>query len=262
MDLGLKGKVAIVTGGSFGIGRAAATRFAEEGARVAIVARNAGDLERAATEISSETDGEVIAVAADVCDAAQVERMVEEVRKRFGRIDILVNNAGTGNANPFEEMDDDLLTDDLQLKLYGAVHCIRSALPALKEHGGAIVNVTTPAGKAAPAASVPTALSRAAGIALTKALSKEYAGDGIRVNTACVSYIRSRQNDRRWEARHEADSSYSLEQFYRDQAAAVPLGRVAEAREAGDVIVFLASDRASFVTGTAVNVDGGAAPTV
>ena len=113
---------------------------------------------------------------------AHVQAMVDRVSDHFGRIDILVNNAGTGNAYSFEAMDDDLLSEDLQLKLYGAVHCTRAVLPALKERGGVIINITTPAGKAAPGASVPTSLARAAGIALTKALANEYAGAGIRVN--------------------------------------------------------------------------------
>jgi NAD(P)-dependent dehydrogenase (short-subunit alcohol dehydrogenase family) len=262
MELGLSGQVAIVTGGSFGVGRASAERFAAEGARVAIVARNQGDLDTAAEQIRATTGGEVLAVAADVGKMEQVAAMAERVVEQFGGIDIVVNNAGTGNANSFEQMTDELLGEDLQLKLYGAVHCIRAALPALKERGGVIINITTPAGKAAPGASVPTSLSRAAGIALTKALSKEYAVYGIRVNTVCVSHIKSRQNERRWQKRHAEDPSYSLDQFWEDGGKVVALGRVAEAHEAGDVVVFLASERASFVTGTAINVDGGAAPTV
>ena len=262
MELDLQNRVAIVTGGSFGIGRAAAQRFAHEGARVAIVARNQADLDTAAAEIVAATGGEVLAVAADVGNMAQVQAMVDRVSDHFGRIDILVNNAGTGNAYSFEAMDDDLLSEDLQLKLYGAVHCTRAVLPALKERGGVIINTTTPAGKAAPGASVPTSLARAAGIALTKALANEYAGAGIRVNTVCVNNIRSRQNDRRWQSQHADDPSYTLEQFYQDGGKRIPLGRIAPAEEAGDVIVFLASARAAFVTGSAINVDGGSAPTV
>ena len=109
--------VAIVTGGSFGIGRAAAERFAGEGARVAIVARNQADLDTAAREITAASGGEVLAVSADVGNMEQVQAMAERVRSHFGRVDILVNNAGTGNAYPFEAMDDDLLGEDLQLKL-------------------------------------------------------------------------------------------------------------------------------------------------
>ena len=132
MDLGLQNMVAIVTGGSFGIGRAAAERFAREGARVTIVARNQADLDTSAREISAATGAEVLPVVADVGNMEQIQAMAERVRSHFGRIDILVNNAGTGNAYSFEEMDDDLLGEDLQLKLYGAVHCTRAVLPALK----------------------------------------------------------------------------------------------------------------------------------
>ena len=198
-----------------------------------VAPRNQADLDTAAEEIATATGAEVLPVAADVGAMEQIQAMAQRVRDHFGRIDVLVNNAGTGNAQPFEAMDDDLLGADLQLKLYGAVHCIRAVLPSLKERGGVIINITTPAGKAAPGASVPTSLSRAAGIALTKALANEYAAAGIRVNTVCVSNIRSRQNDRRWQRQHADDPSYTLEQFYQDGGKQIPLGRIAAAEGSG-----------------------------
>jgi NAD(P)-dependent dehydrogenase (short-subunit alcohol dehydrogenase family) len=123
--------------------------------------------------------------------------------------------------------------------------------------GGRIINITTPGGKAPAARSVPTSVSRAAGIALTKALSKEYAKDNILVNTVCIGLIKSGQHERRWQQANAQDPSLTLEAWYDNMGQNVPLGRVGEAREAGDLIAFLASGRTGFITGTAINIDGG-----
>ena len=260
MDLGIAGKVAIVTGGTHGIGRAAAERLSAEGAKVAIAARTQSDLDRVAAEISNATGQEVAGISTDVSDEASVRAMVEAVAARWGRIDILVNNAGTSSAAPFPDMSNERVMEDFTLKVMGAIYCTRHALPYLKRNGGAICNTTTPGGKAPGAGSQPTALSRAAGISLTKAWSKEFAADGVRVNTVCVGVLKSRQHYRRWEANQRPD--YTLEDHYQNSGARVPLGRVGEASEAGDVIAFLCSERASYVTGASVNVDGGTSPVV
>ena len=128
--------------------------------------------------------------------------------------------------------------------------------------GGRIINITTPGGKAPAAGSVPTSVSRAAGIALTKEMSKDYAKDNILVNTVCIGLIKSMQHERRWETANEKDSSLTLDAWYEDMGKRVPLGRVGETREAGDLITFLVSDRAAFITGVSVNIDGGASPVV
>lgn len=262
MDLGMRGKVAIVTGGSEGIGRAAAARLAAEGARVALVARTQSDLDRVAAEMTASSGVEVIGIAADVAEEAAVVAMVGAVVERWGRVDILVNNAGTSSASRFERMTDEQVLEDFNLKVMGAIHCVRHALPHLKQTRGAICNTTTPGGKAPRAGSQPTALSRAAGISLTKTWSKEFAADGVRVNTVCVGLLKSRQHERRWAAARERDGDYTLDDHYAQMGQAVPLGRVGEAQEAGDVIAFLCSAAASYVTGAAVNVDGGSAPVV
>jgi NAD(P)-dependent dehydrogenase (short-subunit alcohol dehydrogenase family) len=262
MDLGVKGKVAIVTGGSEGIGRAAAERLALEGARVALVARTQTDLDRVAAEIARGSGSEVIGVAADVRDESSVRAMVQRVVDRWGRIDILVNNAGTSSASKFDDLTDEQLYDDFHLKVMGAIYCTRHALPHLKATRGVICNTTTPGGKAPGPASQPTALSRAAGISLTKTWSKEFAADGVRVNTVCVGLLKSRQHRERWARARDRDPGYSLEAHYERMGRTVPLGRVGEAREAGDVIAFLCSGVASYVTGTAINVDGGVSPVV
>ncbi len=263
MDLGLKGKVAIVTGGSEGIGKATALSLAQEGASVVIVARRKDVLEAAAQEIRNATRGAVLPVAGDVSSPADIQRVVDETVKAFGRIDILVNNAGTSAAMPFEQATDRDWTTDMDLKFYAAVRFSRLAAPHMRKVGGGrIINVTNLGGKAPGAASVPTSVSRAAGLALTKALSKDLAKDNILVNAVCIGFIKSGQNERRYHQLAAKDPSLTLNAFYQQTARArgAALGRAGEAREAGDVIAFLASERASYLTGIAVNIDGGASP--
>jgi len=261
MDLGLSGKVAIITGGSEGIGFASALSLSREGARVAIAARRPDVLEAAAERIRTETGGEVLAVPTDVRDEAQVRALVQRVAEQWGTVSILVNNAGASAAAPFESVDDATWEGDLGIKLYGAIYCARAVVPLMKDAGGGrIINITTPGGKAPGAGSLPTSLARAAGLALTKALSKDYAADNILVNSVCIGLIKSGQHERRYEAQQERNPSQSLDEFYGRMGERVPLGRVGEAAEAGDLICFLASERASYITGTAVNVDGGTSP--
>ena len=264
MDLGIKGKVAIVTGGSDGIGKAAATAMAREGAKVAIAARTQKDLDEAVADIKKESGSkDVIGVSTDVRNEESVKALIKKVTDTWGRLDILVNNAGTSSASKLEDMTNDQLSEDLQIKVYGAVFCMRHALPHLrKAGGGAVVNTTTPGGKASPGGSQPTSLSRAAGISLTKAWSKEFAPENIRVNTVCVGVLKSRQHRRRWEAANAKNPSYTLDNHWKEVGKNVPMGRIGEAQEAGDVIAFLCSERASYITGSAVNVDGGTSPVV
>lgn len=263
MELGLQGKVAIVTGGSEGIGKAAARSMAGEGASVVICARRVDVLEQAAAEIREATRGNVLAVPADVTRPEQVQELMARTVAAYGRIDILVNNAGTSSAHPFAAATPEIWQADLDLKLFGAIHCTQAVLPYLRARGGGrIINLTTPGGKAAGARSVPTSVSRAAGIALTKALSQEYAADNILVNTVCVGLIKSGQHERRWQEAHAADPELTLDDHYASMGQNVPLGRVGEAREVGDLIAFLASERASYITGASINVDGGRSPVV
>jgi NAD(P)-dependent dehydrogenase (short-subunit alcohol dehydrogenase family) len=257
MELGLRNKRAIITGGSTGIGFATALLLAKEGAQVAIVARNEEHLREAAVRIEAETGQLPLAIAADVSKEADVKRAVAEAVQHMGGLDILVNNAGTSAAKPFTEVDSDAWDADLDLKLYGAIHFSREALPHMREAGGgSIVNVTAVGGKTPSASSLPTSVSRAAGLALTKAMSKDLAGNGIRVNAVCIGLIRSDQIENKW--RNTAPDK-TWEEFARDPRHNIPLGRIGEAREAANVIGFLVSDAASFVTGTSVNIDGGSA---
>jgi 3-oxoacyl-[acyl-carrier protein] reductase len=173
MELGLKGKVAAVTGGSEGIGKATAMRLATEGASVAICARRDDILRQAAAEIKSASGANVFTVVADMSNPADCERFIRETAEHFGRLDILVNNAGSSNANPFESIGDDVWKADLELKLFGAIRCARAAIPYMKQQGGGrIINLTMVGAKQPGAKSVPTTVSRAAGIAFTKGLAQ------------------------------------------------------------------------------------------
>ncbi|HEY7366201.1 MAG TPA: SDR family oxidoreductase [Methylomirabilota bacterium] len=250
LDLGLGGKVAIITGGSEGLGRATAERLAREGARVAICARRKDVLERAADGIRKATGGEVLAQPADVTQVADIEAFVNAVVARFNGVDILVNNAGTSSAAPFASVDDATWQRDFDLKVMGAIRFCRLVIPLMKQRGGGrIINVTTVGGKAPAARALPTSLTRAAGINLTKSLANEHAADRILVNTVCLGLVKSAQ----WERRAKGD----LDAYYREAAKRVPVGRVGEAEEFADLVAFLASERAGYITGTAINFDGG-----
>ncbi len=193
MDLGLTNKVAIVTGGSEGIGKAAAQRMAEEGARVIIVARRAEVLEAAAQSIQPAAgDGTVVPVQGDVTESATLDRIVKTALDRFGRIDILVNNAGVSMAKPFVDVSDDDWESDFNLKVWAAVRLMRAVIPEMRNVGGGrIINVTNLGGRTPGPSSMPTSISRAAGMAITKGMSKDLAKDNILVNTVCIGLIKS-----------------------------------------------------------------------
>ena len=252
MELGLRSKVAVVTGGSEGIGKATALRLAEEGAHVAICARRKEPLDNVAAEIQ-KFGVQGLAVQADMSKAADVERFVRAVIDRFGRIDILVNNAGTSKRGAFLELSDEEWSADLELKVFGAIRCTRLAVPHMKKNGGGrIVNITISSAKQPGAQSYPTSVSRAAGLAITKALSKEFAPDNILVNTVCIGKIKSGQHERRYKR-----DGQSAEEYYAAAAKDIPMKRVGEAEEVANVIAFLVSDAASYVTGSSINLDGG-----
>jgi 3-oxoacyl-[acyl-carrier protein] reductase len=252
MELGLKGKVAIITGATEGIGRATALMLAQEGAKVAICSRRAEVVAKTVEELK-RAGGDVFGMAADMSKAADIERFIDAAVKHFRRLDILVNNAGTSRRGAFLELDDAAWSADLELKVFGAIRCTRLSVPHMrKQGGGRIINVTNIGAKQPGAESMPTSISRAAGLALTKALSKEYAADNILVNTVCIGKIKSGQHERR-----RARTSLGAAEFYAQMGEDIPLKRVGETEEAASVIVFLASAAASYVTGTSINIDGG-----
>jgi NAD(P)-dependent dehydrogenase (short-subunit alcohol dehydrogenase family) len=258
MDVRLDGHVALVTGASLGIGRAIATQFSASGAAVAIVGRRTDVLETARAAIASETGGQVFAVPADVADAADCARAFASATAALGPIDILVNNAGTSRRKPFAEITDAVWQADLDLKLFGAIRLARLAIPAMRaKRWGRILNVLNIGAKAPTAGAAPTAVSRAAGLALTKVLASELGPDNILVNALLVGRIQSDQ----WEKRAAAEGK-DLAVFYAQMGKPIPLGRVGRAEEFAALACFLASDAGGYITGTAINVDGGASPVV
>ncbi|MGM9925583.1 MAG: SDR family NAD(P)-dependent oxidoreductase [Bacillus sp. (in: firmicutes)] len=257
MDLGLKGKVALITGASKGIGLAAAIQLAKEGAHVAICARGEESLRQAVGQIRELTGIKALPVIADVTEEEDCKRAVVQTAEHFGRLDIVINNAGTSSAHPFDAVGTRSWQQDFDLKVFGAIHCSKYALPYMRTAGqGAIVNVTAAIAKTPSESSLPTTVSRAAGMALTKAMSKDLGKDNIRVNTVCIGLIRSNQIEKLWK---KQAPDVSFETFSSDPSHQIPLGRIGEAEEAAKVIAFLVSEAASYVTGTAVNIDGGKA---
>jgi len=257
MDLHLTGKVVLITGGTDGLGAALADRLVEEGARVAVCGRDPDRL--AATEQRMrDAGGDALVVQADVTNPADLERFVDAAIARWGRLDGLVNNAGKSAAGRIDQVSDDEWIADLNLKVLAAARCIRLAVPHLiAAGGGAIVNVLNVGAKAPGAASLPTTASRAAGLAITKASSKDLGGHGIRVNAVLIGLVASGQ----WRRRADA-AGQSEDEFYRQMARStgIPLGRVGRPEEFADLAAYLLSDRSSYVTGSAINLDGGTSP--
>jgi NAD(P)-dependent dehydrogenase (short-subunit alcohol dehydrogenase family) len=258
VDLELQGKAFLITGGSSGVGKALAGRLVQEGAGVALMARDAQRLESTAAQLR-EQGGDVLAFAGDVRSAEDLSRFAESAGARWGRIDGLANNAGELAAGPFAEHEDAVWEQDLALKLMGAVRLTRLVLPALRESRGAVLNTLAISGKAPDALSTPTSVSRAAGLALTKALSRELAPEGIRVNAVLIGVVESGQLER-----YAAQAGITPQAYYERmvESNGIPLGRVGRPREFADLASFLLSERASYVTGTAVNLDGGLCPVV
>lgn len=253
-DLELTGKKAIVTGGSDGLGRATAHRLASEGVEVVICGRRADYLADVAGQIAGTTGGTVHAVQADVSSGEDCERLMAEAGERLGALDILVNNAGASAAHSLMEVDDAAWQADFDLKVMAAVRLCRAAIPMMRARGGgSIVNAAIAGGKAPAGGALPTSLSRAAGLNLTKSLANEFAGDNIRVNAICIGLIKSAQWDRRAKDR-------PVDALYDDMSGRIPLGRVGEPEDYGDLVAFLCSGRATYITGTAINLDGGMCP--
>jgi 3-oxoacyl-[acyl-carrier protein] reductase len=253
MDLALRGKVVAITGGSEGIGRATALRFAAEGAKVAICARRPEVLNAFADELRN-TGCEVLTVVADAAKPGEAERFINETVKRFGRIDAVINNAGATGQSPFDAVDDKAWQSDIDIKVFAHIRTARAAIPHMKKQGGGrIIGLNMVAAKTPFEGTFPTTITRAAGLAFTKALSKELAPH-ILVNAVAVGKIKSKQQERR-----AARSGIPVEEHYAKTGKTIPLGRMGEAEEVANVIAFLASDAASYVTGCCINVDGGLA---
>jgi NAD(P)-dependent dehydrogenase (short-subunit alcohol dehydrogenase family) len=261
MQIRLDGRTALITGASKGLGLAMAESFAEAGASVAIVARRQSELDAAKARIAGRFQGARVAtVSADVSTAEGCAKAVAEANAALGPIDILVNNAGTSQRGPFPEVSDALWQSDLDLKLFGAIRLSRAVWPGMAERKwGRIINVLAIAAKAPAAETAPTAVSRAAGMALTKVMANEGAKVGILVNAMLVGLFDSEQHQKR-HATLKTGESY--EAWLAKAGAGLPMGRYGRPEEFAALATFLVSDAASYVTGTAINVDGGRSPVV
>jgi NAD(P)-dependent dehydrogenase (short-subunit alcohol dehydrogenase family) len=260
MNIDLSGKTALITGGSMGLGRAMGLKMAAAGANVVVVARRQEHIDQAVEQINALNAGKAHGISCDVTDPTAIEACYKEAVATFGQVDILVNNAGSSLRGPFLEMTDEQWKGDIELKLFAQIRFSRLAFADMKARKwGRIINVLNTGAKAPPAQGAPTAVTRAAGLALSKILANEGAPHGILVNALMTGLIDSDQHVRK----HAADTrNISYEDFKVEMAenAKIPLGRIGRSEEFANVACFLASDAASYVTGVDINIDGGRSP--
>jgi NAD(P)-dependent dehydrogenase (short-subunit alcohol dehydrogenase family) len=258
MQIDLSSRTAIITGGSKGLGLGVATRFAASGADVVIAGRGREALDAAVASIGKVAKGRVVAAQGDVGIADDVKRIYDEAMKAFGKVDIVVNNAGTSRAGPFENLTDEILQLDLDQKLFAAVRLTRLVWPQMKERKwGRVINVLAIGAKTPRANTAPTTISRAAGMALTKVLAGEGAPFNILVNALLVGFIHADQH-----VQLAAAMGVSLEEYMAPRVKEIPLRRIGQPEEFANIACFLASEQASYIAGTAINVDGGHSPVV
>lgn len=256
MDLGLSGKVALVAGSSRGLGRAIAEELAAEGASLVLCARREDSLQEARTAIEQH-GSQVVAVAADLADPAQVERVVQAGMREFGRIDILVTNAGGPPAGPFEQHTPEAWDRAVQLTLGSVLNLTRAVLPGMKERRwGRILNVTSIAVKQPVDGLILSNSVRAAVTGFARTLANEIAPWGITVNNVLPGYTRTERLDELAAANSKA-KGISQEEARAAWETQIPMGRLGEPREFAALVAFLASERASYITGTSIPVDGG-----
>jgi len=256
VELGLQGRVALVTGGSKGIGRACAAAFAAEGCRVALCARGAEALERTAAELTAK-GAEVLIVAADLVEPDAAARVVDATVTRFGRLDVLVNNAGSIRGGDFLGTPPEQWADDWRLKLLGYVRMAQAAIPRMRaRRWGRIVNVIGAAARNPTPDYMAGGIANAGLINWTRSLADLGAPDGILVTAVSPGATATERWDRLVAQRAQAQGK-APEELRRELERAQPLGRIGRPQDIADVVVFLASERASFITGVAITVDGG-----
>ncbi len=257
MDLGLENKVAFVAASSAGLGRAVAEALAGEGARVAICGRDAGRLRQAAEEIRSLTKAEILALQGDVTSEECLASMVASVLAEWGTIHILVNNAGGPPAGVFENLDLEAWRDAVRLSFLSAVSASRLVLPCMKrQKWGRIINITSISVKQPVDGLILSNAVRSAVVGLGKSLANELAAHGILVNNVCPGYTRTRRVLELAEARASKEGR-SAAQILAEWEKTIPLGRLGEPVEFASLVAFLASERAGYITGTTIQVDGG-----
>jgi NAD(P)-dependent dehydrogenase (short-subunit alcohol dehydrogenase family) len=255
MDLGLEGKAFLITGGTDGLGLALAKTLITEGARVGICGRDDSRLVNAQQELGEKA----LCVRADVTDAVQLDDFIDTVIDTFGRLDGAVNNAGRSSGSAVRDSSSDQWREDYELKVIAALQVARRVLPSLETTKGVILNVLAIMARTPQANSTPTTASRAAGLALTKAMANEVGPQGVRVNAILIGLIESGQ----WR-RRAIDARLDIDDLYASMAKGsnIPMGRVGRAQEFADLAAFLLSSRASYITGVGIAIDGGLSPVI
>ena len=258
MDLGIKGRAAIVTGGSRGIGRETARQLLEEGVRVMICGRNGETLEHTCAELSKQTGGEIHAVVADTMKEADVGRLVESARHRFGTVDILVNNAGQMYSGRFDVMTDEGLQQQFETKIFGFLRAIRLVYPMMKaQRWGRIVNMIGGAGKEPDPYMFGSGITNSGLLNITKSLSAEFGEDNVLVNAVCPGWVDTNLWRRNAQGLARELGAQSEEEARRQAARKNSLNRFGKPEELANAVVFLCSERASYITGVSLNLDGG-----
>jgi 3-oxoacyl-[acyl-carrier protein] reductase len=260
MELGLSGRVAMVAAASKGIGKAVALGLAEEGCRVSICARNPDSLEAARLDLESYIGpNDVFALPADVSNPEDLKRWFDRTLERFGTLDVLVTNTGGPPAAKFMALTDEQWTAGVESTLMNIVRLCRMAIPVMEEKGwGRIIHITSLVAKH-PSDDLTISTTLRTGIsALTRTLSNQVAGSGILVNAVLPGNTLTDRQTHLANVRAKAQS-ITPEEAMAQVEAAIPLGRMAEAREIADAVVYLASERASYITGVSLLVDGGVA---